>query len=194
MEQQILPPPSNPNKGKLHQPLPEELLPYKKKYEIKTNNIALELNETGRVGLISANNKLAVIEDDDVYALLEKYGTEDNIDLASLCETFNISITSLLKLLKSDKFKEHYAAAKKLRGSMLLKMSLEAASVPYEMLMEGVEINPLLVKAAQLKSNQCLAIAKITDQDLALPAQATAIQAAGTINIQVNSGIPVKDF
>ncbi len=166
----------------------------KRKYEIKTNNVALDLCETGRDGIIRGNTKLAVIEDDDVYALLQKYGTEDNVDLASLCETFNISITSLLKLLKSDKFKDHYAAAKKLRGSMLLKMSLEAACVPYEMLMDGVEINPLLVKAAQLKSNQCLAIAKITDQDLAIPAQATAIQAAGTINIQVNSGIPVKDF
>ena len=194
METEIIPTKSNRNKGGLHQPLPEELLPMKKKYEINTNNTAVILNERGRDGLIERAGKVCVIEEADVLALLEKYGTQDNIDLASLCETFNISVTTLLKLLKSDKYKDAYAAAKKLRGSMLLKMSLEAACVPYEMLMEGIEINPLLVKAAQLKSNQCLAIAKITDQDLAVTTQGPAIQAAGTINIQVNSGIPVKDF
>ena len=181
METEIIPTKSNRNKGGLHQPLPEDLLPMKKKYEINTNNTAVILNERGRDGLIERAGKVCVIEEADVLALLEKYGTQDNIDLASLCETFNISVTTLLKLLKSDKYKDAYAAAKKLRGSMLLKM-------------EGIEINPLLVKAAQLKSNQCLAIAKITDQDLAVTTQGPAIQAAGTINIQVNSGIPVKDF
>lgn len=177
--------------GKFHEELPKDLEPLKKKYETMPRAY-LEVRDTDLVTV--RPTALERIQDADMVKLLEQYATQDNIDLTSLCECFGISLTTLQNVFKSPKWRDAYQAAKKARSSMLLRMSLESASMPYEMLMNGNEIHPLLVKAAQLRSNQCLAIAKVVDPDLAPSATQGAGPGTNTVNIQVNAAVPVKDF
>lgn len=191
MEASIEIPPRKLTKGKFHQELPADLKPIKQKYEAKPRAY-LEVHDTDLITV--RPTALERIEDKDMLKLLERYATCDNVDLNSLCECFGISVTTLFNVFKSPKWRDAYQAAKKARSSMLMRMSLEAACMPYEMLMNGDEIHPLLVKAAQLRSNQCLAIAKVVDPDLAPSTTQNSGPGAGAINIQVNTAVPVKEF
>lgn len=187
METQVIEHKRQHNEGKFHNPLPPDLVPVKQKYELQAKENAL----------ISVKPRaLDLIEDQDMLLLLDRYSRDETVDLINLSECFGISITTLRSALKSPKWAEAYAAAKSARASMLLKISLESASMPYELIMSGEEISPTLVKAAALRSNQFLAIAKVVDPELAGAQKplAGAIQATGTVNIQVNSGVTVKDF
>lgn len=188
MEAEIIPTRGQPRKtqnGKYHNPLPADLEPMRKKYEVRTR-------ETNLIALKSRT--IASIDDSDMLALLERYATDETVDVRNLSECFGISVTTLFHILRSDKWKEAYYAAKKARASMLMRMSLESACTPYELLMNGDDIHPQLVKAAALRANHCFTMAQTVDPELNLRATGPTIQAAGQINIQVNSGIPIKDF
>lgn len=188
METEIIPTrgaPRKRNTGKYHKPLPADLVPIKEKYEAKARDTSL---------ISIKARSLASIEDNDMLALLERYATDETVDVRNLSECFGISVTTLFSVLRSDKWKDAYYSAKKTRAAMLMRMSLESACTPYELLMNGEDIHPQLVKAAALRANQCFNMAQTVDPELNMRATGPTIQAAGQINIQVNSGIPIKDF
>lgn len=178
-------------RGKFHHELPEDLEPIKEKYAQEPRPV-LVLKDNDLITV--RPTALERINEPDMLKLLERYANDETVDLRTLSECFGISVTTMIQVFKSPKWRDAYQAAKKARSSMLMRMSLESASMPYEMIMNGEEIHPMLVKAAQLRSNQCLAIAKVVDPELSPAAQHNVGPGAGAINIQVNTSVPVKDF
>lgn len=162
-------------KYKYKKPLPVELESLKSDYEF-----------------INKNSLSKVVNEKDMYALLDRYARDLNISLYSIAEVLNISASTLNKLLKSQEYKEQYALAKKIRADQFEKEAISTASLPFDLLVAGNEISPILVKASQVKYNALIYASQSLDSEKI----ATRDKGNGdmSINIELKTPITVKDF
>lgn len=100
------------------------------------------------------------IEPDHVRALLLVYSTDKRCQLLNFAETFSCSMTTLYSLLMREDLLPDYKAACKARSETFQAEAVECASVPYDKIMEGEDVSPMLVRAAQLKSNVLMTAAE----------------------------------
>ncbi len=116
------------------------------------------------------------------------YGSDLDIDHRSLCEALHCSQSTLERIIHSDRWRDEYEAARHRRGQLFEKTGREAAFTPYDKIIAGEEVSPVLVKAAALKSNYCSMMAKTCDPEMG----GDRAQGAGSVTIQVNTGIALK--
>lgn len=179
------------NKGKYHKPMPEELLPLKTKYEeIHELNVRGQLPVQRETLVTTKLRDIDLIDPADFESMMQRYATNPEIDRITICDTFGISLNTFENLIKSPKYAETWRVVKKAKSELLLRNSLEAAYAPYRALMDGENVPPHLIKAAQVLANQCLSLAKIIDPELSQGQQSTG---GAPIQIQVNTGINIPD-
>lgn len=192
MDAEIIDVPRKRNEGKFHKECPKDLIPLKEKYEVIQNNatqLALE-----REGLVTIRPRKAdLIDEVDFESMMQRYATDEEVDRLTICEVFGISVTTFEAMVKSDKYSGAWQAVKKAKAELLIKRSLQVAYEPYRAMQDGEAVQPHLIKAAQLLSNQCLAIAKVVNPELAQSNGGNAGVTAGAIQIQVNTGINIPD-
>lgn len=137
------------------------------------------------------HNALANIDPIDVFTLLDSYANDVTTDLYTLADTFHISNLSLYQLLKNESFKEYYLVARKKRGDLLAQEGYKMVSMPVDMLLDGQDVNPMLIKACKAKANYCLAMAKSYNDEYN-PTPKDNGQAGQAVSVVVNTAVQLK--
>lgn len=193
MDAEIIEVPRKCNTGKFHKECPKDLLPLKEKYEVIHKENAAGHLVLERENLVTIRpRKAELIDEADFESMMQRYATDEEVDRLTICEVFGISVTTFDTMVKSEKYAEAWQAVKRARADLLIKRSLQAAYEPYRAMRDGEAIQPHFIKAAQLLSNQCLAIAKVVNPELAQGGGGGGVT-AGAIQIQVNTGINIPD-
>lgn len=131
---------------------------------------------------------LTKIDEEDIEYFLRVYASNTRCDMASVQEIFHCRYTHFLELMKSEKWSEEYANAKKLRGDLHVMEGYRVACTPFQKIQNGEEVYMVEVAAAKLMSNYDLMMGKALNPEWESKVKANG--SGGNINLVVNT--PIK--
>ena len=157
--------------------LPPEIAEMKAKYELTKWN---------------TSNPLTTIPEEDFDKILDLYADSAlNVDIYTIAECFNCSMSGFNNLIQKDGFKEKWESAKRKRGARAIVEGFKTASIPFDLAQQGFEISNALVASAKLKSNYLKFYGQSLNKDFAVNQPQDSGQ-SGNIQVIVNTGLKLN--
>lgn len=129
------------------------------------------------------------VNEEDIKRILQRYATDERLDLYTIAEAFSVSESTLARILKSDKYKDLYHACKLKRGEHFVQLGFEVASTPFDKIQNGEEVSMVEVASAKLKAHYALSYGQSLNTQFNPQKDKTA--EGGGINVVVNTGIQI---
>lgn len=148
---------------------------------------------TKKYDVVNAESKLPIsqkVSEEDVLRILDRYSQDLTLDLYTIASAFGVTASSISELLKSDKYKNVYAAAKQKRGAIVMQQGLKVAGTPFEKIQQGQEVSMVEVAAAKLYSNYQMSYGQALNHGFIIPKQVEG--EGGGVNVVVQTGIKLN--